>query len=483
MPSIKKSFFWSAVEQLGPKAVQIIVTIFMARLLDPKMFGLMGMLALFMGLAQVFSDCGLSASLIQKQDLTKDDETSVFMMNIGLGIVLTILLCVISPLVARFYNQPILVPLLCVQALATFVSSFSIVQRSLLSRTMLFHKTAMVGTVSTVVSGITGMCMAYFGFGVWSLVGATLALNIVQAGLLWKVSDWRPRGRIRLTAVRSIWNFSSYLLYCQLIGIIYQNMYSVVIGKVYSAESLGYYNRANTLRMLPASTMTGVVNRVAFPLFSRCQHDKVLMLKRMRELVRSSLLLSCAGMVLLAVTADPLIPLLMTDKWMPAVPLMRILCYGAITYPVHALFLMALQAQGYSNLNFRLESIKMVSGLIVIATMYRFGVAALAWGAVLLAVQAYFINAWYNVKLLKYRWRDQAFDIFPILILCALSGFAAWLVGGMGARHAIVTLMIQSGTFAVILGAGVWLFRNLFFMDVWRHATGVVKWARQQSER
>lgn len=481
MLSIKKSFFWSAVEQLGPKAVQIIVTIVLARLLEPTMFGLMGMLALFMGLAQVFADCGLSASLIQKQELTADDETSVFAMNIILGLVITIFLCAISPLVAQFYKQPILVPLLCVQSLSTLVASFSIVQRSLLSRAMLFHKTAMAGTVSTAVSGITGMCMAYFGFGVWSLVGAALALNVVQAGLLWKVSDWRPRGRIRLEAVRSIWRFSSYLLYCQLIGIVYQNMYSVIIGKVYSAESLGYYNRANTLRMLPASTMTGVVNRVAFPLFSRCQHDKGLMLKRMRELVRSSLLLSCAGMVLLAVTADPLIPLLMTDKWIPAVPLLRILCYGAITYPVHALFLMALQAQGYSNLNFRLESIKMVSGLIVVALMYRFGIEALAWGAVLLAIQAYFINAWYNVKLLKYRWRDQAFDIFPVLVLCALSGIVAWRVGGMVAGHAIVTLMIQSGTFAVILGAGVWLFRNLFFMDAWRHGVGALNWVRQQT--
>jgi teichuronic acid exporter len=483
MPSIKKSFFWSAVEQVGPLVVGFIISIVLARLLVPSDFGLIGMMALFMGLAQVFSDCGLSASLIQKQDLTADDETSVFALNIALGLVLAALLCLISPLVARFYQKPILIPLLCIQAVSVVISSFCIVQGALLVRKMQFHKTALVGTISGIATGILGVAMAYLGCGVWSLVYSGVVGTVVRAGLLWYLSAWRPHGRINLQSIQSVWNFSSYLLYCSLIGVVYQNLYSVIIGKVYSAESLGYYNRANTLRMLPATTMSGVVNRVAFPLFSRCQHDKTLMLKRMREMVRSSLLLSCAGLVLLAVMADPLVPFLMTDKWMPAVPLLRILCYGAVTYPAHAIYLMALQAQGYSNLNFRLESIKMICGLIVVAVMYRFGIEALAWGAVLLAIQAYFINAWYNVKLLKYRWRDQAFDIFPVLVLCALSGIAAWRVGGMASGHAVVILMAQATTFAGVFGVGVWLFRNLFFMDIWRHVTGAYCWGRQLAKR
>jgi teichuronic acid exporter len=483
MASIKKSFFWSAVEQVGPQVVGFVISIVLARLLVPADFGLIGMMALFVGLAGVFSDCGLSASLIQRQEITDDDETSVFALNIVLGLVLAALLCLISPLVAGFYQRPILKPLLSVQAVSVVISSFCIVQGALLARTMQFKKTALIGTLSVIASGVSGVTMAYLGFGVWSLVYSGVIGTVVRAGLLWYFSDWRPHGRIRLQSIRSVWNFSSYLLYCSLIGVAYQNLYSVIIGKVYSAESLGYYNRANGVRMLPAATMSGVVNRVAFPLFSRCQHDKALMLKRMRELVRISLLFSCAGMGLLAVMADPLIPLLMTNKWMPSVPLLRILCYGCITYPVHAIFLMALQAQGHSNLNFRLESIKMILGLIVIASTYHFGVVALAWGAVLLSIMAYFINAWYNVKLLKYRWRLQAYDIFPVLGLCAVSALAAWFIGGRVSGHSIYILMGQTATFFCVLGVGVVLLRNIFFADVWRHAIGAANWVRQQKGR
>lgn len=479
MSSIRKSFFWSAVEQTIPQIVKIVITIILARLLEPAEFGLIGMLAFFMGIARIFADSGLSASLIQRQEITADDETSVFALNIVLGIILAALLYVIAPLVAGFYNASVLLSILRVNAISVVISSCCIVQKALLSRAMQFHKTAFACTISTIASGFFGVIMAYFGYGVWSLVVAEITFEIVQAGLLWCISEWRPRGRIKLQTIKEVWNFSSYLLYCQLIGVSYQNIYSVIIGKFYSAESLGFYNRANTIRMIPASTMSGIVNRVTFPLFSKYQNDKVLMLKIMRELVRSSLLLSCAGMGLLAVIAAPLVSVLLTDKWNESVPLLRILCYGAITYPVHAIYLMALQAQGYSNLNFRLETIKICNGLLVVAVTYQFGTEVLAWGAVLLSIIAYFINAWYNVKLLNYRWRDQAFDIIPIIVLCFLAGLAAWLVvkGGWISGHNSVLLMVQPAVFASILGIGIYLFRHLFFADAWKHVNSASCWS------
>ncbi len=474
MPSLKRSFFWSAVEQLAPQFCQFIVAVALARLLEPGAFGLMGMLVLFTSLAQAFADCGLSASLIQRKTITRDDETSVFALNVGAGLVLAALLCALSPLVAWFYGQPVLLPMLCVLSVSLVISSFCLVQPALLARTMQFHKTAAISTVSMVVAGVTGIVMAYVGCGVWSLVGSGLSGNLARAGLYWGVTAWRPRGRPQIRCIRAMWSFSVNLLYCRLMGIAYQNLYAVVIGKAYSPASLGYYDRANSWRMLPVGTMTGIVNRVAFPWFSRCQDDKVLLLRRVRELVRVTLLLSAAGLTLLTVWADPLIPLLLTEKWRPAIPLLRILCYAGVLYPVHTLYLMTLQAQGYSHLNARLETIKVITGFIAVALVWRHGVTALAWSAVGLTLIAYFLNAWYNVRLLGYRWRSQAFDILPTFVLCASAGWAAWWSGTLVSERLLATLLVRLAMFVALVGCGVFLFRGIFFVDAWKHLAWAV---------
>jgi O-antigen/teichoic acid export membrane protein len=478
MQSVKKSFFWSGIEQLGPRIVTISVFVVMARLLEPRAFGLIGMLALFMGVAGEFTDSGLSSALIQRKTLAADDETSVFALNIAAGLVLAALLCLVSPLVARFYNQPLLIPLLCVNSLTIVISSFGIVQAALMSRNMQFHNTAVISTTSSISAGIIGIIMATLGYGVWSLVGSGVAAGIVRTGMYWKMSTWRPRGKIRLECVRSLWGFSSRLLCCGLIRVAYENIYNVIIGKIYSPESLGYYNRADSLRMFPASLVAGIVSRVSFPLFSRDQDNKPLLLKHLRQIVRITLVVSASGLTLLAVIADPLIPLLLTEKWRPAVPLLRILCYAGVLTPVHVLYLMTLMAQGHSRLNLRLDIIKCVYEGIVIALVYKYGLNALAWSVVGLTVIAYFLNAWYNVKLLGYRWRSQAFDILPTLSLCYISGWTSWYIGTTVSFGALMTLCLQSVTFTVFVGLGIFLFRKIFFADVWKHLTWGFGWLR-----
>lgn len=480
MQSIKKSFFWSGVEQMGPLIVNFVISVILARLLEPADFGLVGMMALFMGLASVFANSGLSAALIQRKTITADDETSVFVLNIVAGAALALLLCLISPLVAHFYHKPILFSLLCVNSLTVVISSFAIVQSALLARNMKFKQTAIIGTASSMISGLTGIVMAYLEYGVWSLVGAGISAGLVRTSLYWKMSPWRPTGRVSWQCIRSMWGYSSNLLGCSLIGITYQNMYSVIIGKVYSPESLGYYNRANSLRMMPVDIMTGIVNRVSFPLFSRCQDDKPLLLKRVREIIRGTLLLSAGGLTLLAVIADPLIPLLLTEKWRPSIPLLRILCYAGVFYPISALYLMTLQAQGHSHLNLRLESIKMVIGIITVALVYPYGLIALAWCVVAQTVIAYFLNAWYNVKLLGYHWRLQAVDILPTFLFCSIFGWTAWWMGTLFPEGPFVVLFVQSGTFALLLGLCVYLFRESFYEEVWQHLSSGFGWLKRE---
>ena len=467
MTSAKRSFLWSGIEQVAPRFATIFYTIALARLLSPADFGLMALLTVFMSLAKVFSDFGLSASLIQRKSLTPDDEASAFAMNIAIGVVLALSMLALSPAVADFYGQPVLTPMLAVLALTILASSLCLVQMALLSRAMQFKKIAMIGTSSTLISGAVGVLLAYSGFGVWSLVGMNLATSVVQVAMYWSLSDWRPRGRVRRASISSMWSFSSYLLYIRAAGTIYQNLYLAVIGKVYSPDILGLYSKANSLRMIPAGILTGMVNRVAFPLFSKHQDDKPFLLRRIRQIIRVTLIFSAGGLSLLAVAADPLIPMVFTEKWRPSIDLLRILCFAGVFYPIHALYLMALQAQGHSNLNFRLENAKMALGICVLALVYDRGVTVIAWSVVGITFVSYFINAWYIVKLLGYRWRMQAADILPTLGLCLGCGWFAWWLGSQFLSQPWVALLVQALSFSGLAILGIYLFRRSAFDELW----------------
>ncbi|NOR68332.1 MAG: oligosaccharide flippase family protein [Methylomarinum sp.] len=474
MSIIRRSFFWSAVEQIGFQLSNIIIFFVLARLLEPADFGLIGMMALFVGLANLFADSGFSSALIQRKTLSLDDETSVFALNIIAGLILAILLYLIAPLVAQFYNQPILIPLLTVNALIVVISSLVIVQQSLLQRNMQFKRIAAITTVSTIISGGAGILMAYSGFGVWSLLGQSITAVFIRLLLFWSLSPWRPRGRVRLQNIRSMFGYSVNILGAQMIGVVYQNMYSVIIGKVYSVENLGYYNRANSLRMIPVSILIGIVQRVTFPYFSKHQDDKELLLKSVREIIRSTIFLSASGLTLLIIIADSLIPLLLTEKWEPIIPFLRILCCAAVITPISSLNLSTLQALGYAHLNFKIEMIKMIYGVIVVAVIFRYGINVLAWSVVATAVISYFINVWYSVRLIGYRWRMQAFDLLPSIILCAGSGGATWWIGLLYSVEPFFMIIIECGIFAAILIVGIYFFRNIFFASLWKFISPLV---------
>ena len=467
MSVIKKSFVWSAVESVIPRLIHLTTSIILARMLAPSEFGLIGMLAIFIGVATVLAESGLSASIIQKETITKNDETSVFVMNIILGAVMTLILCAISPLVSIFYKEKELTALLCASSLAIFISSFAMIQKALLTRAMKFKQMAIITLVTTIVSAGTGLTMANLGYGVWGLVGMTISGSIANLVMYWLLGNWRLTGAMKLANIRNIWEFSSYFLYSQLIGIGYQNMYSVIIGKQYSAEALGYYNRANNLHMLPAGLVSNMIGKVAFPLFSKFQNDKVLLLNRLRQLIRISVMLSSSGMILLAIIADPLVPFLLTDRWMSVVPLLRILCYSALLFPISALFLMALQAQGYSKLCFKLEIIKVCVGLILVLSVAHLGLIMLTWCVVIIRAIAYFINVWHHVQNLKYKWSSQMYDILPTYMLCGVAALLTIQLPAAEFQSPISFMIARSAIFIAIVSCGIVLLKRSFFADMW----------------
>lgn len=476
MGALKRAIAWSAIDNFGRQAAQFLLYVVLARLLSPAEYGLVGMLAIFIGVALVFADSGLSTGLVQRPTLTDNDETTVFWLNIATGLLLTLLLCAIAPWVAAFYRQPILVPLLCLMSLQFILSAFGIVQCALLMRTMDFRRLAIINTLSMILSGVVAIGMALAGLGVWSLAGQALSGALVRSGLAWSFSPWRPRGRFSLASMRKIWSFSSNLLIAGLICQFFENLYSATIGKVYSAAELGYFTRANQMQTFPAATITGIINRVSFPLFSRLQNDPAALCIALRRAIRLSLVLTVFVLAALAVTADQVVVLLLTKKWEGCVPLARVLVLGGILLPLHILHLSALTAMGRSGVFLWLEIAKRTLQAAALAATWRLGTLGMVWGCAALSVVAYFINSVYNVRLLGYTWRQQAVDVLPILMVGGVAAAMAWETRPLLSSGLWMALSVQLAVFGAVFAGIAFLLRRRAFADAWHILTEGAAW-------
>lgn len=429
------------MERFGYQGTGVLLGIILARLLSPREFGLIAMLAIFCSVGKVFADSGLTAALVQRPANSADDEATVFYLNIGAGTILTIIICAISPLVAGFYGQPVLIPLLCVLSLQVLLSSFGIVQFALLARAMNFRPQAIVGMLSLTLSGLVGIGMAWRGLGVWSLVGQLVTAALFRSLLVWRLGNWRLSGRFRRASFQAMWPFSSRLSASVLLDTVFENLYYVVIGRVYRPADLGFFTCARSLTQFPAEFVTSMFAQATLPTFSRMQGDAAFLKSSVRKVFRLMAAIHFPAMVGLAVVADPLVRCLLTDKWAPCVPYLQVLAFSGMLYPVHALHLIVLMALGRSDLFLRLEVIKKILIILTLASTFHFGVSAMVRGILILSIGCLAINGHYTRKLLNYRWREQALDLVPIL------GASAVMALAMSAIH----LLKFAGT-----GAGLW---------------------------
>jgi teichuronic acid exporter len=424
MGTLRTALFWSAVERFGLQGIGILLSIVLARLLTPREYGLIGMVAVFCSIGQVFADSGLSTALVQRPANSADDEATVFYLNIGAGLVLTLLICAVSPLVARFFRQPVLVPLLCVLSLQVLLSSFGIVQFALLARVMDFRRQAIVSTLSVLCSGSVGIGMALSGLGVWSLAGQSVTGALFRSLLVWRLGNWRLHGRFRRASLQAIWPFSSRLLASGLLNTVFENLYNVVIGRVYRPADLGLFTRARSLSQIPAGFVTDIYGRITLPAFARMQGDRVLLKSSVRRVFRMLAVVHFPAMAALAVVADPLVRCLLTDKWVPCVPYLQVLAFAGMLYPLHALHLNALMAQGRSDLFLGLEVIKKALTVLTLICTFRFGVSAMVWGILILSIACLAVNGHYSRKLLNYSWLEQFLDLAPVLGVTAVMALA-----------------------------------------------------------
>ncbi len=421
-----KGFLWSAAERFSAQGLQFLMGIILARLLTPADYGLVGMLAIFLAISQTFVDGGFADALIQKKDRTEVDYSTIFFFNIGIGIVFYFILFLIAPFIADFYNTPKLTLLTKVISLNIIINSFALVQRAKLTIELDFKTQTKASFTSIFVAGCIGILMAYKGYGVWALVIQVLIRNGLNTIILWLVSKWLPQFVFSKDSFIKLFYFGSRLLAARLIDTAFDNIYLIVIGKLFSARNLGYYTRAQQFQRFPSQNLSSIIQRVSFPVLSSIQDEEERLSRVFRSLIKLSIFIVFPLMIGLIVVAEPLIRLILTEKWLPLVPILQLLSITGMLYPVHSINLDILNVKGRSDLFLKLEIVKKVLIVVVILITFSFGLKALVLGQVFTSFIALFINTYYTGRLIHYGVWEQIKDMLPILFISLLMGIGVY---------------------------------------------------------
>ena len=419
---IVKGVAWTSLDQVLTMGFGFVIGVILARILSPSDYGLLAMIAVFNAIAIAFVNSGFSSALVRKPDLTEDDNITAFYFNLIAGALMFIIIWLIAPWVAQFYDKPILVPILRAEGSLLIIFSFKIVQDTQLSRALNFKAKAIINVSSQVISGVIAIYAAYHGLGVWSLVLQQIASGVISLALLWMFSPWRPHGKWSKKSFRYLWGFGSKLLVSGLLDKIYGNIYPIIIGKYYSAADLGQYTRATHYAYLPSGTLTGVMQQVTFPVLSQIQEDTERLANSYRRMLRFTVFVVFPVMIGMAVLASPLVIAMVTDKWAPCVPYLRVMCLAHMWYPVHAINLNLLQVKGCSDLFLKLEIIKKVLITVVVFVCVPFGIMGICCGSVFTSLACLVINTYYTGKLINVGFVRQMMDMAPTLLASLVMG-------------------------------------------------------------
>ncbi|RLD61982.1 MAG: lipopolysaccharide biosynthesis protein [Bacteroidetes bacterium] len=457
-----KGFLWSAIERFSVQGLQFLMGLVLARLLLPSDYGLVGMLAIFLAISQTFVDSGFSSALIQKKNRTDTDYSTAFFFNIGIGLFFYLILFFTAPLIAKFYNIPELNSLTKVIGLNVFITSLAVVQRAKLTIKLDFKTQAKASLTSVFIGGCVGIAMAYKGYGVWALVVQSLLRNGLNTLFLWLLSKWMPKAVFSKSSFKELFSFGSKLLGAGLLNTIFQNIYLLVIGKLFSASELGFYTRAQQFQKMPSQNITSIIQRVTFPVLSSIQDDDEKLIKAYSNFIRLSAFVVFPLMIGLAVVAEPLIRLILTEKWMPTVPLLQLLCIAGMLYPVHAINLNILNVKGRSDLFLKLEIIKKLLITFAILITFSFGVKAMVIGQILTSFISFFINTHYSSKMINYGAWKQIKDMMPIIFITLLMAFGVWGVMLLGFSDILKLLIgIVVGIIIYLISAKIGNFNEL----------------------
>ena len=433
---------WKLLERFGAQGVTFVVSLILARVLDPDTYGTIALITVITTILQVFVDSGLGTALVQKKEADDVDFSSVFYFNIVLSIILYVVLFVLSPWISRLYKIPELTPQIRVLGLVVVVAGAKNILQAYVSRHLLFKKFFFATLGGTVGAAFIGIWMAYHGFGAWALIAQTLFNTTVDTIILWLTVKWYPKREFSLSRLKVLFSFGWKLLVSTLLDKIWIQLRQLIIGVKYSTEDLAYYNKGNEFPQEATTAINSSIDSVLLPVMSQAQDSRESVKNMTRKAIRISSFVMWPVMIGLAAVAEPMIRLLVTEKWMPAVPYLRIMCLTFAFYPIHTANLNAIKALGRSDLFLGLEVAKKIVNLVLILISMRISVYAMALSAIVGSFFCQIINSWPNKKLLRYTYFEQLRDILPSVIMSFCMGIVVYGVQFFGLRD-IFTLIIQ----------------------------------------
>ncbi len=441
---------WKFSETLAKRGIGIIVTLLLARFLVPEDFGLIAMMAVFLGIAGQLMDSGFTEALIQKKDADDVDFNTAFYTNIVFGLIAYGLLFTAAPFIADYYEEPRLIDLIRVAGLSIIIHSFQVVQNAMLNRALNFKAQLKVSLPASVISGLIAVAFAYFDYGVWALIIQMLVAAILTSILLWAMKIWRPKWIFSFHSLKEMFSFSSYLLIAGLSNILFVNMYVIVIAKYFSITLAGYYFFADRIKTLVVSQMVASIQAVTYPALSKIQDDPVRLKSGYRKVIAITTFLLFPAITLLAALAEPLFHVLLPEQWLPAVIYLQLMSIVAILNPLHAINLNILKVVGRSDLVLYIGFFKKFMMILIFIISFNYGIIGILIGQIISSVLTYIPNSYYSSRLIEYSVREQLADFVPGLIL---SGTIALFTYGLVLFidwPAIIELF-AFGTLAIVL--------------------------------
>ena len=408
-----KGVGWSFTDSLLGQGVTFLVGLVLARLLTPDDYGLLAYLTILISVSNSFVDSGFSSALIRKPDVKEEDYNTTFITNLGVSLFLVAILYITAPYIAIFFKRSELISLIRVMSWIVVINALSLIQLTRLRKTIDFKTQTKASLISSVSSGLIGIGMAFYGFGVWALVGQQLSRQTIYSLLLWNFSKWMPKLQFSLQSFKDLFGFGWKLLVSGLLDTVWKEVYQVIIGKFYSPATLGQYTRANQFGSLFSSNLSSVIQRVSYPVLSEMQGDKIRLKSGFKQIIKASMLVTFILMLGLAAVAEPMVLTLIGELWLPCVPMLQLLCFNMMLYPLHSLNLNMLQVQGRSDLFLKLEILKKIVTIGPLLLGIFVGIYWMLIGSVLTGFFNYYLNARYSGPFLNYSIIEQIKDILP----------------------------------------------------------------------
>ena len=455
-----KGVIWSALQKYSTMLIQFVSGIILARLLTPYDYGCIGMLMIFMLLAESFIDGGFGSALIQKKQPTQTDYSTIFFWNLGMAVLLYAVLYVSAPYIAQFYKIPLLCDVLRVQGIILFIYAFNIVQRNQLQKKMNFKVLSIVTILTSVTALTVTVVMAYHGFGVWALVAQYILTAFIPALVFWFYVRWRPQLTFSWQSFRELFSFGFYMFLTHLLNQFGQQIQGLLIGRFYNASTMGYYSKANATERLASTSISKVMTQVTYPLYAEMQDDKTALGDMIKKITLTLSYITFPLMFILLLCAKPIFILLYTERWADSVLYFQVLCIAGLAYSLQSVNYQSVAAIGKSRTMFIWTFVKRAMGIVfVVAGLLLDGMRGLLVGMVLNTWFSYFINIWLVSKHIGYRWQRQLLDISPVLLASLSAAALTYAIGSFYSLPLYVDGLLKLVVFVAFYAAWSLLFR------------------------